>query len=542
MPAHTLAQPCLVPLLLNPGRTMAALPEPLMDEPYSLERLLDLLPILHPYHTREMVESLAAEVVGTVRALDVQRLADELLRRAASLPRELVAELRRLREYVGERLARLDHFGTWCYRVFAILFLVMTVANLLAPDNAFGKGAAGIGHASASRGISSFGGAHAGYGAGGRASGSFAGRPGTGGSMGRSGSFVSGSRARVSSSGFRGGYGRGRMVDVYGNTYEPRVFIYYHGHVHTSGYGYGDEASPAGEQPQEQKALFAADDDVLVLENGDVVITLSDTAYLVASEGKLSLMAKGSPNPLAQLYAEPALFEKINADVRQQRDSVAHEIAVRRDWLAWVGWTSAFLGNTAGDKAEVANLEDLDRKLDAAMQRLGQPTAAAKLPAVGQSAVELFVGAFLLPDNHVALRQPNGTWLNTDGKQVWTRNRSDAKACPPELASALRSVMTKLHKELLADATANSTDLVNLESDRAQLERDLAEYKSLQAANGANYEVDYGTESIAASDAISRTERDLAQNASERQTGMTEETRNRRDSDRIGMALALFPQ
>jgi hypothetical protein len=86
----------------------------------ALDGLLSSIPILHPYHTRVMVESLAEQVVGSVQALDLRRLVDALLLRAVELPASLRGELQRLREFLTRRNApHLSDWNLWAHRLFA---------------------------------------------------------------------------------------------------------------------------------------------------------------------------------------------------------------------------------------------------------------------------------------------------------------------------------------------------------------------------------------------------------------------------------------
>ena len=168
-PVHTLAVDSYCHLRLNPGQAR----EP--GGPETLfEQLLRAIPLLHPHHTRTMVESMAEQVVGTIQALDLKRLTDELLARAHRLPPRLLAELEALRAHLTRPLPRLE---IWATRLFAALLLILTLANIVAPDNAYGKGSAGLGHASVSRGSGSFGrgsfgGGASGFASSGRATGS----------------------------------------------------------------------------------------------------------------------------------------------------------------------------------------------------------------------------------------------------------------------------------------------------------------------------------------------------------------------------------
>lgn len=533
VPVHTLDTPCLLPLILNPnGAPAGAAGAQESGGGYDAERLLQAIPVTHPSHTRAMVEALASQVVGSIRGLDLQRLVDALLRRAADLPDTLRREIERLRDYLRERLlAPWEALGQWACQLFAILVLILTLANAIAPDNAFAKGAAGLGHSSVSRGLGS-------------------GRAGEG-SFGRGGTFNGGGEAaptiHVTGRGFRSRYGRSEATDIYGNPYQPRVFHYYGGGSHGGGGGnvYVGNAgsSPAPPTPEEHKSLFVADDDLLVLDNGDVVITLSDTAFLVAAQGTLTLNSNDGPDTLLDMNPDPNLFAAITADLQGQKQTARREIDARRDWLAWVGWTAPLFASVSDDQAEVRNLEDLDRRLTAALARIGQPPPGATPTVVTPDQAEMFVGCLLLPDNRAALRGADGHWHSTDGRTITSdAPRAKSEPCSPALTAALRSVMLKLQKEFTADVASDDNDLRATESDRASLENDLREYQSLYAANGydSSYEVDYGTDEIPVSDALSRTQTDLQSNTADHDQIVSDRARATGNLDRLAQALQGF--
>lgn len=555
-PIHTLAEERLLPLLLNPGRPALALTARSdgQEAPYSIEPLLRSIPILHPYHTREMVETLAAQVMGTIRTLDIERLVEALLRRAAELPRDLLGELRRLRDYLRERFLRFETLGRWSYKLFAALVILMTLANAVAPDNAFAKGSAGIGHASMSRGYGggSFGGER-GFSSvnGGRSAGSFGGERGVGGSFGRIGGFgsesYSTSSARIVGAGFRRSYARSGPTDIYGYSYSPRIFEYCGsgvGHIHPYYATGGGGARPVNAPlPQRHQALFVADDDMLVMENGDVIVTLSDTAYLLVTGGTVALMSSQAPDPLAPLYPAPNFFKSLEEQLRDQQAAAQAEIKNRQDWLAWVGWTSALFRSTADDKLELKNLQDLSKRLDLALSRLGKPPEGAT--PVGQERaqqVELFVGSYLTPEGTIALRAPDDRWLSTDGQQMWRSDDLQRRPCPPHLKAALKSVLAKLEKEMQADRAAQDNDLKELEAERDSLAKDLTEYKTILAANGyqGDYEVDYGTDEIPVSEAIARTQSDIQTNRQESENANIERARQESDCQRVSTAVQSF--
>ncbi|GEM_PF-533574 len=549
MPVHTLANGCLLPLLLNPG-----LPEREQESaqhPCDLNPLLRAIPILHPYHTRLMVETLAAQVIGTISALDLRRLLDAVLRRAAALPQEVRTELTRLREFLNLSPVQMQVFGAWCGRLFAALVLLMTLANAIAPDNAFAKGSGeGGGHgSSASVGHSSFGGGRGISSSGRSTGGSFSGSPGFGSSAARggssfgrgSGSSFSGARGFSSSrsfgsnsafggraaaphftgSGFRTSYGSGRAVNMEGVSYSSRSFTYCGsgmGHIHSYTVLHG--GTPPAIAPQSHASLFVAAKDMLVLDNGDVVITLSDTAYLLVTNGTVALMSSKNPDPLMMLYPDPVLFQNIRQQLEDQGNGVEQAITARQDWLSWVGWTSAMLATVGEDRKELTNLQDLDRRLHTAYDRLGSPpVGTGAVPPPTAEEVELFIGCRLLADNTISICGDKGAWVTTNGTTLTLeQTKAVPQPCPPALKAALYSILVKFGTDSDAALQSDKHDLQVQQTDLNALQSDLSEYQSLQRMNDSSYEVDYGTDQIPASDAIGRTEKDIDQNAQDTQS------------------------
>jgi hypothetical protein len=185
----------------------------------------------------------------------------------------------------------------------------------------------------------------------------------------------------------------------------------------------------------------------------------------------------------------------------------------------------------------------MNKRLDTAMLRKGRPPANATPAATSAGQVELFVGGYLLPDNTIALRQPGNDWLFTNGKQIWSSAKPEMKRpCHPELAATLKSILIKLHKELAADIASDDNDLRTLEQDQRNLLSDLASYNSIYQNGGydANYEVDYGTNSIPVYQAISRTQQDISQNQLDYGETVTDRTKTQRDLESVTSALDWF--
>lgn len=554
VPVHTLENGCLLPLILNPGLSVRE--QEAARHPYDLNPLLRAIPILHPYHTRLMIETLAEQVIGTIRAVDLRRLLDAVLQRANRLPQEIREELMRLRMFLNLSPVQMQAFGAWCGRLFAALVLLMTLANAIAPDNAFAKGSfGGGGHgSSASVGHSSFGSGR-GFGSSGRSSsGSFSGSSGfsstgrSGGSFGRTGSSFGSTRgtgaARATSSfghssvfsgrapsptftgsGFRSSYGHGYAVSVEGTPVTSHTFIYWDHSPTYRSYSLMQGGSPPPAPAQSHKSLFVAAKDMLVLDNGDVIITLSDTAYLLVSQGTVALMSNKNPAPLMMLYPDPGLFQNLRDQLAEQGDSIEQAIPTRQDWLSWVGWTGALLPSIKQDRQELENLQDLDKRLHTAYDRLGDPPAGATpAPALKPTETELFINCRLLPDGRITLRDDKGVWVTTDGSSL-SGGQANSHAYPPLLNDVLYSILNKLQTEMQATILAGQNDLRDLQTEMQSLQKDLTDYQNLQTQNGPSYEVDYGTDEIAASDAISRTQKDIDENQQNTKTLQADITR-----------------
>lgn len=506
-------------LLLNPTPMIRT---DLDTDPPEFPNLLSEVEILHPYHSRSMIETLAEHVAGSLRSIDLRKLVDELSERAKRLPQKVVEELGRLKEYLTRTVLDLDTWGLWASRLFATLLLVMTIANSISPDPAFAKGAEGLGHASFARGYT---GAH---------------------TYGLSGPTAN---APITGRGFTSSYGRA-PVDIYGFHYAPRIYYYGgygYGGYGGGGYGYGGgyggsnrNPAPLYQSNAQHKPLFVLDDDLLAMDNGDFVIPLSDTAFLVVADGRITFMDGKGGKPLMPIYAEPKLFEDIRKEVSSQSGDLRTEITNRRDWLAWAGWTSDLFPTVKGDTAEYLNLQDLDRRLKVATKHLGASSESSSLSAP-DGAVELFVGCHVLSDNRIAFYAPGGKVSTADGT---TLTRPDGKQEPlkPELKAAVVSILTKMLKETRQDIVSNIAQRQSLMQDQAATERDLQEYQSIQNQNfyDPTYEVDYGTDSIPVGQAIQLTQSDLNSITSDEDVLDGQDRRSRAEFERFQSALQAW--
>ena len=521
VPVHRLERPCLVNLLLN-GRIETPIADPWANLPQPLKGLFEALPISHPYHTRLMVQTLAESIIGDLSRLRLRNLLDELLRRAARLPKAIADELLVLKHSVAEWAS----WQNWNAKVLGALILVLTLANTLAPDHAFAKGHAAFGHAAMSR------------------SGSF-GRSGT---MGHASPVTAMS---IHSSGFRSGSlggtvnGQHFASDMEGDFHPTHIYFYNHyggyGYGY-NGYGYGYPANqgypanaPQQQQPAPHTPVFVADDDVLVMDNGDVLVTLTPTAYLVIADGHMELMG-ASKAPLITLALDPEFASSIQQELDGRQQNARAEAKLRRDWLSWVNWTAAILPGTKADQREAENLETLQATLSKAKKGIGNPALAAYQKP--ENATLLFQGCYLY-DSSVQFRLADGSIVSWDGTKLTDPAGKTITQTPPELKEVFKSILSKLAVDIKADVKSNTDDRAQIESYEASLQSDKSSYQSLMA-NGADYSVDYGTDEISASLAVSLTDRDIAQNALDRADNIKEANQLTADTRRIEAASQWF--
>ena len=107
-----------------------------------IDDLLMSVPLGHRIVTRELVKEWAHHLIQVASTLDLRRLTKALLRRAAALPGQLVAELKRFRVFLSRGEDPVANFTTWGWRFFGVLMIVLVLAQTALPTAAYAKGGA----------------------------------------------------------------------------------------------------------------------------------------------------------------------------------------------------------------------------------------------------------------------------------------------------------------------------------------------------------------------------------------------------------------
>lgn len=114
--------------------------EELADPKQVLGDVLRLMPSLEPSQTPDMLADFLSDPGVFLRSVDLSALISRILRRAGSLPPQLVAELKllsiKLADWTGDQLS-LMRMGR---NVVTLLALLMVIGNLLYPDMVYAKG------------------------------------------------------------------------------------------------------------------------------------------------------------------------------------------------------------------------------------------------------------------------------------------------------------------------------------------------------------------------------------------------------------------
>ncbi|GAC1357033.1 MAG: hypothetical protein NVSMB42_15990 [Herpetosiphon sp.] len=457
-----------------------------VDEQSLLAHLLAIVPVLRRDQTLPMLEAFLDAPARFLEALDLRGLVTALLRRSAELPRSVVAELRILRaELIGPwSVTTLLQRGL---RIVSAIALVVLLSNLLHPDTLYGKG---TGEGDAAPAL-----AHTSY---------------AGGGVGQSPSYVSGS-------GYRPGYYRSRgPVDEIGSLFPPRRYRYYHSYYGHGNYrSYNPAARPA--DPNQGDALYRLTPEADVLDNGAVMVSLSDRASLLLADDVTTLLDSTTGEPVLFLRRDPALYWRTQQELIRQRLGMNNSVLGKQEWIKWVDWLD-FSPWHAADTAELVNLQTTVNLLDESLKNLGP--VPAQQPPLPQpplpSAVQLFSSVWADPaGKQVIVERPSGLAFVTS--RGWWSDPTHQQPITDPYPASFRTLLGPLLKQTQSDVLGSDARLQSALSsarqDQAMLQGDLATYTGIQRARGSAEVVEYGTSNIPVAEALTRTADDLRRTA-----------------------------
>jgi spermidine synthase len=452
---------------LVPREVRALLSTPVVtpaEEEELLGRVLDLMPALHRFQTRQMVSEFLESPESFLRAIDLQALVSRLLQRASELPQKLVEELQHLSEHVRDFTGDYDGLLRLGMRVLSIVTLVVVVGNLLYPDSVYGKGEHGGGHTSGGAGRGGDRGA-------GNRAGDRAGDRGFDRGRGLDRGFNRGFNRDWGHRAWWGHYGQwhhwgnwgywgwarpayswayapwwgpayplgtgyvnlnfgnGQCVDEQGNNYPARTY----GLADTSGADITNTGVPMQTSvTQKMTGDYRLNTGADILANGNVAIPLTDTSYMLLTAQATNVVDQTSGQTIVALYNDPALIRQTAMEIRRQRRSLQRAIKKKEASQSQSDSMTFQSGNQQNQDAnqapaspqEIDNLKSTVALLNKSLHSLGQPLTLApqgagqgdETPHQGQGQAEREELGPTQPPVPGAIELMSSVWMLQDGK------------------------------------------------------------------------------------------------------------------------------
>ncbi len=465
------------------------------DEEAVFNRVVEVMPALRADQTRSMIREFIAQPSRFLDSIDLRGVVDALLRRASELPRRFVAELRLLRSQLRRSWRNPHSLLNRGLRIVSVIALVIILANVIHPDTAYGKGSSS---STGGDGVTSSQ------------------------SLARTNSpydVVAAPPSTVEGRGFGGStYGRGYTVDEVGTYYPTRRYVYRRSYYGGNSYRSYNRSSANVEDPNEGDALYKLTPETDILANGEVVIALTEQSYLLLSDQVNTIVDGETGLPILFLKRDPALAWRTAKEIDRQRRGLQGSVNAKQEWMEWVSWVN-FAPWRGDDEAELTNIKATSGVLDKALLSLGDIPAAA--PPLATSPIpggyQLFSGVWMsgegsfimleLPDDKRAFLTKNG-WYSDP---ALTQQLSEPY--PTDLVSkVLVPFLTKQTNDYNAILNRLNQDVSNVNTELSLLQRDKSEYTSIKNSSGSSEIVDYGTTEISVSEALKRTDDDIARN------------------------------
>ena len=293
----------------------------------SLAELLACLPLARRGQTRELVLEWSTNADSLLRGVDLRLFVDRLLERAGSLPAAWRRELSELAARVKSGIPSMRELLEGAWRVFAVFLLVLLVANLTFPDNAYAKHTGSSG----------------------------------------SGPQLAFSDPAPSSAPFRYHVGGGPRFGYYvydsgGREYRAQPFMF---------------ADPA-RGPRPLISLLALSPDLRLLETGMVSYAVPIPAYeFVVQPDRLGVLNLAGREVLA-LHPGPSLPGQTTQLLATQAPLLDRALADHQRWLDWTRWARGF-GPGQEASSELTQLERIRAALGSARTTWMSAPAAPRL-------------------------------------------------------------------------------------------------------------------------------------------------------------------
>ncbi len=472
-----------------------------------LHEVLDLMPSLERAQTSALIADFLEEPAVFLQAIDLPGLVARLLRRAAELPSQLVAELevlaQKLEEWADDHLSLLA-LGK---RVVTVLTLAIVVGNLLYPDMVYAKGGA---HAAAHGGGHAAG--HAGHGANHSAA---AGRHATGVHGGRRG-YGNGWGGGWNNTYYRRNYVNGVPKgpmgpgpsssverDMRKNSLPQRNDVSAVPYIDETGSSYPARSYRTAQATDGVNAVYRLGPGTDILANGHVAMPLTDRSYLLITPHATHVVEQQSGFCAMSLENDADLLSVTIAEIMRQKVQLATSLqstqpdqAIQSDQAAEDAASAVHYLSQANELFKGVSLD----------------TVSQVTPLV-PGAVEVFPSVCATADGKfLEIRRAGGQIAYLDG-QNWYSDFGQSplnEPYPVQFKSIAASYLAKVVRDATATENMLLADKEELTAHITVLGNELTNYES-----SAQSVVDFGSRQLPREEAIRLTQ--LAIRKAERQ-------------------------
>jgi spermidine synthase len=420
-----------------------------------LHEAFELMSSVQKEQVGEMINDFLEAPFAFLQAVDLESLISRLLKRASELPAQMVAELTTLKENFAEWSNDEELVLAFGQRVLTILSVAIVIGNLLYPDMAYAKGGYG---------------GRGGYGNNGWGGTTYYNnntyrRNLNKGPMGPGPGQTTERQMRQNSLPQRNDVSDAGYIDEGGNVYPLRHY----------------RLAQPDNSVKVASSIFRLGPQVDLLTDGNIAVPLTESAYFLIAPEYTHVVEQANGSVTMRLHSEASVLGLTKTEVDRQCAQLQSGIAVG--------------ANAERIKEATESLQKAKEKF--AARDLDQ--VSTSVPQVS-SAASLFPGVWLVEGGKfVAIKREDASIVYLDRDKLYSDlglTEIDGDY-PASFKSVLVSYLSKMSRDLTANANMHEADRSELHTFKNTLAKELSDFES-----SSQTEVSFGTRKIALADAI----------------------------------------
>jgi spermidine synthase len=458
-----------------------------------LHEAFELMSSVQKEQVADMINDFLEAPFAFLQAIDLEALISRLLKRASELPAHMVAELINVKEHFAEWSSDEDFSLNFGRRVLTILSAAIVIGNLLYPDMAYAKG-----------------GYHGGRGGGYH-------------NNGWSGTTYYNYNNRYKRNLNKGPIGPGPSQaaekQMLRNSLPQRNDVSDAGYIDEAGYVYPFRryrmAQP-GNSVKELSSAFRLGPQVDLLNDGSIAVPLTERSYFRVTPDYTHVIEQSNGTVAMRLHSEPDVLVTTKTEIERQCTEVQNGVI---------------------DGAISRRFREAISSLERAKELFGAHDIAkvsTSVPKVKDAAL-LFPGVWLVPGgNFVAIKREDTSIVYLDREKLYSDlglTEID-ETYPTTFKSVLVSYLSKMSRDLTANADMVKADRNEMETYKNTLATELNEY-----ANSSQAEVSFGSRKVALADAIRLTKLKLNKTEQQIKSLDAQINQNPGDADLVKLTL-----